>query len=186
MNSKKLKIIKRANIFFALIIGCQLIYSQNVSTVPYIITDEFIASGYMGDKVKFIKSSTNNPVSGETCIEISYTASNQLWGGLFWQKPANNWCQKPGVDLSKRGYAKLTFWARGSSGNEEIKFIVGHDCGDSVNKEKIFKLDNTWQQYMIDLSDSDLTNITGAFGFSIDSKAQSGPITFFLDDVQFE
>jgi hypothetical protein len=140
----------------------------------------------MGDNVRFIKNSTNNPKSAETCIEISYTASNNLWGGLFWQKPANNWCQRPGENLSNRGFTRLSFWARGSRGNEEIKFIVGHDCGDSVNKEKIIRLGNTWQNYTIDLTGANLSNITGAFGFSIDSKAQSGPITFYLDDVQFE
>jgi hypothetical protein len=178
--------MKKLSIFFVSFFFCQVLFSQSTSVLPYKITDEFIASGYMGDKVKFIKNSTNNPFSGETCIEISYTASNQLWGGLFWQRPANNWCQKPGVDLSKRGFTKLSFWARGLNGDEEIKFIVGHDCGDSVNKEKLIKLENTWQQYSIDLSDSDLSNITGAFGFSIDSKAQSGSVTFYLDDVQFE
>jgi hypothetical protein len=178
--------MKKFSFLLVTIFFSQVIFSQNTSVVPYKITDEFIASGYMGDKVKFIKNSTNNPVSGETCIEISYTASNQLWGGLFWQHPANNWCQKPGVDLSNNGYTQLTFWARGSKGKEEIKFLVGHDCGDSVSKEKLFRLTNTWQQYSFNLEDSDLSNISGAFGFSIDSKAQSGPITFYLDNVQFE
>jgi hypothetical protein len=178
--------MKKISVFFVSLFFSQLLFSQSTSVVPYKITDEFIPSGYMGDKVKFIKNSTTNPLSGETCIEISYTAGNELWGGLFWQKPANNWCQKPGVNLSKNGFTKLTFWARGSKGNEEIKFIAGHDCGDSFNKEKFIKLENIWQQYFFDLRDSDLSNITGAFGFSIDSKAQSGPVTFYLDDVQFE
>ena len=178
--------MKNLSIFFVSFFFCQVLLSQSTTVVPYNITDEFTASGYMGDKVRFLKNSTNNPASGETCIEISYTASNQLWGGLFWQLPANNWCQSPGVDLSDRGFTQLTFWARGSKGSEEIKFIVGHDCGDSVNKEIIIRLEDTWQRYSIDLSDSDLSNITGAFGFSIDSKAQSGSVTFYLDDVQFE
>lgn len=164
----------------------QIAFSQNETVTPYSITDYFIASGYMGDRVRFIKNSKEDPLDGETCIKVSYTAKNRLWGGLYLQKPANNWCEKAGVDLSTKGFSKLTFWAKGKDGNEEIKFLAGHDCGDSVEEEKTVTLESKWQQYTIDLTDKDLSNITGAFGFSIDSKAQFGPITFYLDDIQFE
>lgn len=186
MNVLSIKIDRIIYLLFLICLNCNIVCSQSNTATPYKITDKFTASGYMGDKVKFIKNSTEDPLSGETCIKVSYTANNELWGGLFWQKPANNWCNKPGINLSAIGYTKLTFWAKGKDGREEIKFMVGHDCGDSISKEKLLILENSWNQYSIDIKEEDLSNITGAFGFAIDSKAQSGPITFFLDDVQFE
>jgi Carbohydrate binding domain (family 11). len=155
----------------------------------YNILDQFIASGYMGDTEKIIvkKNVVDNARPDSACTKITYTPGGKGWGGVYWQYPENNWCIQKGKDFSTANYTKITFYARGEKGGEEVRFKVGQDCGDSfVSDELVEKLPKTWKKFTIDLTGKDLSNITGAFCWIADSKATEGIITFFLDDVHLE
>ena len=166
------------------------LFAQNVQNIePYNIFDRFIPSGYMGDiKNIIIKKNYKEPSRPDSlCTKISYSPGEEGWGGIYWQYPANNWCKQKGIDLSKFGYTKATFWVKGEKGGEEVKFKVGHDCGDSFISEEITQhLSTKWSKITIDLNEADLSNITGAFCWVVDSKANDGTVVFYLDDVQFE
>jgi len=150
----------------------------------------WIPSGWMGNTkaLKLDLESTVSPHSGKTCLKVHYHAYDN-WIGVAWQHPVNDWGKKPGgYDLT--GAKKLTFWARGKEGGERVDFgvgILGKDTKyyDTAKAElKGVKLKKKWKRYSIDLQDKDLTRIKTPFVWTMGS--QGFPITFYLDDIQFE
>jgi hypothetical protein len=157
--------------------------------------NHYIPSGWMGDTgdIKMNDQSTNNPNSGSTCIEFTYTAKrsgNQGWAGVTWQNPANNWGNKKGgFDLT--GMTKLTFRARGAKGGEVIqKFTVGGIKGTYPDSASVeigpIELSDTWKEYTINLAGKDLSYISGGFGWTTNSDLNPSGATFFVDDIKFE
>ena len=146
-------------------------------------------SGFMGsvDALKVEEDCTDDPKFGKFCTKVSYNQSND-WGGVVWQNPQNDWGEKPGgFDLT--GAKKLTFWAKGNSGGEKIKFGVGLiDRGkpyfDTVEVEVIKTLGKEWKQYSIDLADKDLQRVKSGFFFSLSGQGDS--VVFYLDRIAFE
>ena len=157
--------------------------------------NHYIPSGWMGDTgdIKLNDASTNNPHSGSSCLQFTYSAKKaqgQGWAGVYWQNPANNWgSKKGGFDLT--GMAKLTFWARGEKGGEVIsKFNVGGITGTYPDTASVengpIELTDTWKQYAINLVGKDLTYISGGFGWVATTDLNPEGATFYLDDIRFE
>jgi len=150
----------------------------------------WVASGWMGgyDALTLDLKSKVSPHSGATCLEVLYDAPG-MWVGVAWQHPANDWGDKPGgFDLT--GAKILTFWARGKEGGEKIDFGVGilgsdKEYGDTAKAErKGVKLKREWKRYSIDLDGKDLTRIKTPFVWTMGGRGR--PVTFYLDDIQFE
>jgi hypothetical protein len=161
-----------------------IIYSSDVRDVP------FIPSGWMGDagSLALDEKCTESPHSGDYCMKCQFKASNGF-GGIAWQNPANNWGdQNGGVNLT--GATKLTFWARGQDGGETVSFkmgILGKDkkYPDSDHAElPDLVLTKDWKQYTIDLTGKDLSSIKTGFVWVLASPGK--PVTFYLDDIQYE
>ncbi len=165
--------------------------------LPLIVYDEggraspaYVPTGWMGNTkaLKMNESCEDNPHAGKTCIRLEYQAKDG-WAGVVWQSPPNDWGDKPGGwDLT--GAKRLTFWARGDKGGEEVGFelgILGRDkkFPDSAKgKLDKVKLTTRWQQFTIDLGKKDLTRIKTGF---VCTMASSGaPIVIYLDDVRYE
>jgi len=157
--------------------------------------NHYAPSGWMGDwaDLKFDDMCKENPYSGQTCIQIVYSAKKsqgQGWAGIYWQNPPNNWgSKKGGFDLT--GFNKLTFYARGQKGGEVIqKFKIGGISGtypDSADVEsQPIELKDTWQKYTINLSGKDLSYISGGFCWIITSDQNPKGATFYLDDIKYE
>ncbi len=99
------------------------------------------------------------------------------------------------------GAQRLTLYARGEIGDEDVRF---HAAGKYVdrpnggNAQKIMKyaytsegtnLDKQWQRYEMDLSKTDLTDITHGFGFDIDGSKlrESGKtVVIYLKSITFD
>jgi hypothetical protein len=150
----------------------------------------YLATGWMGEvkSVTMDQKCEDQPHSGKTCLKVEYGKTTG-WAGVVWQDPENDWGDKPGgYDLT--GAKKLTFWARGAEGGEKVKFGLGllgadkkyHDSakGDSGTVE----LTKEWKQYEIDLSGKDLKRIKTGFYWTL--GGQGKPLTFYIDDVQYE
>ena len=157
--------------------------------------NHYVPSGWMGDygDLKLNDQSMDNPHSGTTCLQFTYTAKKsqgQGWAGIYWQSSVNNWgSKKGGFDLT--GMTKLTFWARGAKGGEVIqKFVVGGIKGtypDTAEVESVpIKLTDTWTEYTINLVGRDLSYINGGFSWVTTANLNPQGATFYLDDIKFE
>ncbi|HEX4052652.1 MAG TPA: hypothetical protein VHX86_00165 [Tepidisphaeraceae bacterium] len=161
-----------------------VLYADGAADSPY------IASGWMGDSksIAVDDKCATNPHDGTDCMKCQFNAATGF-GGIAWQNPANNWGDQPGgLDLS--GAKKLTFWARGEEGGEVVSFklgILGADkkFPDSDHAElPNVTLSTDWKRYSLDLTDKDLHRIETGFVWVL--AASGKPVTFYLDDVQYE
>jgi hypothetical protein len=160
-----------------------VIYAGDAISKPYSPT------GWMGNSsaVGFNDHCTEYPHSGATCIRVDYRTTG-AWAGIVWQDPPNDWGDKNGGhDLT--GASKLTFWARGAAGGEKVEFYFGvikaeKPFSDSDTGRITVTLTRTWSQYGIDLTGKNLSHIKTGFGWSL--AGQGRPVTFYLDDIQYE
>ncbi len=158
--------------------------------------NHFIPSGFMpdGQCIKLNDSFRENCHEGNTCIRIELDVpcalENQRWGGMYWQNPANNWGNRKG-GFNLQGATKLTFWAKGEKGGEQIEeFKMGGVTGDYPDTdtallEKVL-LTNEWKQYTIDLRGKDLSYISGGFAWSTNTDVNPESCVFYLDNIQYE
>lgn len=165
-------------------------------TLPFVLYDEdtggavpYPPSGWMGniDAIKVDRHWTDNPHSGTTCFKMDYTETSN-WAGVVWQNPENDWGAVAG-GYNITGAKKLTFWARGQRGGELITFSYGlygadKKFPDSSTGKTDVTLTTSWQQYSIDLTGKDLSCIKTGFAWSFGATGQ--PVTFFVDDIQYE
>lgn len=157
--------------------------------------NHYVASGYMGDygDININENWTQQSRSGKTCIKIVYNekrTQGASWAGVFWQNPANNWgTRKGGYDLT--GAKRLAFWARGESGGELIsEFKVGGITGEYPDSDAVsitdVELTKNWKRFEIDLSDADLSYISGGFCWAANLDNNPEGVTFYLDDIMYE
>jgi len=164
--------------------------------LPLVVYDEgdqqteqsYVASGYMGasDAVLVNTTCIDQPKFGDRCLHVAYKNPAD-WAGLVWQHPANDWGDLPGgYNLSKA--KKLTFWAKGKSGGEQVKFgfgLLGSDkkYSDSAKGEIAVELTDDWVQYSIDC-DAKSYQIKSGFYWSL--AGQGKRVEFFLDRIVYE
>ena len=177
--------------------GAVEIPKAKVAKLPLAIYEEtpgenapYVPAGWMGNAkaMKLTPDSTDQPHLGKTCLKFEYREKDG-WGGIVWQSPAGDWGDRPGGwDLT--GAKRLTFWARGESGGEEVSFQYGLIADNKpffdTGKGKLdkIKLTKEWKQYTISLDGENLSRIKT--GFCCVVAATGSPITFYLDDVGFE
>lgn len=161
-----------------------ILFTDGIKNPPY------VWSGWMGDTAALTidPKCTTNPHTGSTCMKCAYRGGDQFIG-VAWQSPPNDWGNLPG-GFNLKGATKLTFWARGQDGGEVVSFkfgILGSDAKyhDSDHGElPDVSLTKDWKQYSIDLSGKDLSCIKTGFVWAM--AAHSTPVTFYLDDIQYE
>ncbi len=160
----------------------------------------FTPAGWMGDGeygrkyIDFSGANEDHPHSPPTSIKVTYTFGPARWGGVYWQNEPDNWGDQPGRNYSKQRLSRVTFWARGETGNEVVEFKAGgidnakkkHRDSFSVTAGRL-TLSKEWKQYEIDLSDADLSSVIGGFCWVASADYnQAKTITLFLDDICFE
>lgn len=103
-----------------------------------------------------------------------------------------------GLDLT--GATRLTFYARGETGQETVEFFAGGlgwqnglpgapypDSTDTISAGNI-ALTAEWQQYEIDLTGADLSRLACGFGWVTNDVSNDGldTVRFYLDDIRYE
>jgi len=156
-------------------------------------------AGWMGD----IEGIAQDPAytgtvhpPAPTSIRISYQPGSQGWAGIYFlrtdaQYPQGDWGDEPGYNLS--GATKLTFWARGEQGGERVEFKAGgvdspgKPYQDTFEKSLgVVTLSQEWQQFSIDLSGLDLSDVIGAFAWVATKANNPGGLTFYLSEIAYE
>ncbi len=157
--------------------------------------NHFTPSGWMGDfrDIEVNDASQEDPADGSTCFKVTYRprwSEGFGWAGIYWQDPVNNWGMKQG-GFNLSGMKRLTFWARGAKGDEEIAaFSAGgitglyHDSG--VAHLGPVSLTKDWKQYSIDLSSIDLSHVIGGFAWAASATENPGGMTFYIDEIRYE
>lgn len=155
--------------------------------------NHYCPSGWMGDygDIRIKENWKKNPKEGKSCFKIIYNAKraqNAGWAGIYWQNPPNNWgTVKGGYDLSKA--KKLFFYARGEKGGELVEFKMGGITGKYSDTGMAttgpVELTKEWKLYEIDLTDIELSYISG--GFCVVFSAQMDPdgCAFYIDEVYY-
>lgn len=166
----------------------------------YEISSHFIASGWMGDgeygtkNIDFNEAYVREPHSVPTCIRVKYTFGQQRWAGVYWQNKPDNWGDEPGYNFSKKGFTKITFWAKGEIGKEVLEFRSGGIHNNNKNFSDSYNvttgrihLTSEWKKYEIDLRRVDLTSVIGGFCWVASSDYNNqDSIIFYIDDIYFE
>lgn len=160
--------------------------------------DPYVPSGWMGDGVDgmfFVRprlwyKSFHSPPSS---TRIVYLPGTRGWAGIYWQNKVNNWGDRPGDDLSEAHFAKLTVWARGELGGEQVEFKAGGIRNSYYPYQDSFEvttgrlqLGKEWQKYEIDLKGKDLSSVIGAFAFVVTKGRDGKEVVFYFDDIQYE
>jgi hypothetical protein len=151
----------------------------------------------MGDieNIEMNECYREDPHSGEMAVKVTLSTAGELgWGGVYWQYPENNWGDLP-ESLNLSWANKVTFWAKGETGSERIRFFVGgigiasdpyHDSLRPAVDTGFIQLTTQWKQYTINLVGQDLSQMIGGFGWAADRCADPAGATFYLDDIYFE
>jgi hypothetical protein len=152
---------------------------------------------------------TDTPHSGINCIRCDYLSSlgGASWGGWYFMNgvlgnrdsvPKENWGDSSNAGIDLRGATRLTFWARGAKGGEQVEFFcfgVGRDANsgapnkpfpDSSPKISAYvTLSTEWREYTVGLSGRDLSYVLGGFGWVATWTDNRRDITFYIDDIQY-
>jgi len=172
----------------------------NDSNTRVDIQSMFTPSGWMGDGeygrkyIEFFAADKTRPHARSQSIRISYTFGPKNFGGIYWQNLPDNWGDKPGSDYSTKGLSRVSFWARGASGDETIEF----KAGGIDNPKKKFRdsfevtlgriaLTTEWKKYTIELGKADLRSVIGGFCWVGSGDYNGGKkITFYLEEIVME
>jgi len=168
----------------------------------YVVTDYYIPCGWMGcgtqgaDLISLDENWEENPHSGKDCFRLSFKNCDEPATGIYWVnnqvKGACNWGDVPGNDYSTEGYSKLSFWARGESGEERIKFGIGGInkstklYQDSLDEFQFVNLTKNWKKYTISLKDQKLHSVIGGFYWYATKADNPTGGTFYVDDVEYK
>ena len=170
------------------------ILSLNIYAQSFDIGEEFIASGYMGDtdNIEMFSAHREKPQSPPLCFMIRYIPGAKGWAGIYWQNSPDNWGDTVGANFSDNNFNKITFWAKGETGNEIIEFksggISGKQYEDSYSSKTTPRrtaLTKDWVKYEINLEGLDLSSVIGGFAWVASAKDNPNGVTFYLDDINF-
>ena len=168
---------------------------------PYVVYSDkadarmkFLPTGWMGDygDVKVIMGCSDVKYNGADSIKVVYTGeakNNAGWAGVYWQYPGNNWGKVKGMDLT--GAKELSFWARGEKGGEVVsEFKMGGITGEFSDSDSRqigpIVLTNEWQQYTVDLTGADLSNVIGGFCWAASKENNPEGFIVYIDEIFYK
>jgi hypothetical protein len=172
---------------------------------PFAVSSYFAPSGYMGD------GATGTALDGATdaaacaprppdargdCYRFTYQAAEQLWAGVYWQFPPNNWGAAEGKALGP-GATRVVFHAAGGAGGETLTVTIGGirditlPYSDSLHVEETFTLTSQLTRYEVSLAGQTYDRVIGGFSWATahpagTDPANAPPIVIYLDDVAWE
>ena len=175
-------------------------FPEYATQKPTIYTDQhhfsdcYLPSGFMPAKPKYDTTVDMgwpiSPHSGQTCIQVKYSAMSEGWEGVYLQYPEDNWGAEPGLNLGE--VSALTFWAKGESGGEVVEFKIGGIRADGLpyydsleSSLGTVTLSPQWEQYTINLNGLKTNSIIGGFAWVVTAQNNPNGAMFYLDDIAF-
>ncbi len=144
-----------------------------------------------GQSLKIDAFCQENPQSGLYCSKISFDGKIEDWASAIIQATGDSRRGNAiGLDLS--GANVLTFYARGSTGNELVRFGYGYDTPnasgstDSSYYNQLERLTNEWRKFEIPLQGKDLSHINGLFSVKFERKDNPENTIIYLDNIAYK
>lgn len=186
---------------------------------PFAVSDFFSPSGDMGDgavagplTTDINENCKERPAGARgDCYRFTYVPSTQLWAGVYWQYPSNNWGTQAGWPLGQRVtdmgtlpvFTSVKFQVASNVAADDLgnalqaQFIVGGINGgfqhSDAFKFSVFRTDvsTSWQQITIDISGIPFESVIGAFCWVTSYPMNTDPATaaphvVYLDDIVWE
>lgn len=191
----------KISIVTAVVTSAVLSSIQPVAADTVDVLATFTASGWMGDArygppaVDFNAVWRENPHTPPAAVRVIYALPPrpERWAGIYWQNLPDNWGERPGEDFSGEQFTRVSFWARGETGQEVVEFKAGginapgEENRDSfeATSGRIF-LTAEWQEYEIPLEGADLSSVIGGFAWIVPMDYNTEPVIFYIDDVVYE
>jgi len=157
------------------------------------VTAVYPATDLIGSKrkVHLDKASASAAHSPPDAWKIAFDKSGGF-AGVCWKNQAGNEGELPGADLSKGGYRRISFWAKGAKGGEVAEFRAGGLGNVKTRYRDSFdlsagnlKLLPTWSEYSIYVSDADLSSVMTPFCVLMHQEDNPEGAEVYLDDVQY-
>lgn len=111
---------------------------------------------------------------------------------MCWKNKPGNEGSAPGEDLSKAGYRRISFWAKGAAGGEVVEFRAGGLGNVKTRYRDSFdvtagrvRLTQSWHEYGIYVSNSDLSSVMTPFCALIHREDNPGATVIYLDDIEY-
>jgi hypothetical protein len=117
-------------------------YDAALVSVPFLVDDEFIPSGCMGDCVTSVTIDSNCKTRGASdaqgeCHHFVYSADTAPgalgWAGVLWQTVEQNWGSQPGRAI-EAGATSMSFDAMATSDDVTLTILVGGMNADDGGK----------------------------------------------------
>jgi hypothetical protein len=141
-------------------------------------------------------SGDRSPAAIGTCYKFTYmpVPGGLGWGGVYWQYPANNWGNMPGLDVAS-GATKVSFWAKGAAGGEVLEIVAGGigigatpvpPYPDKIKGDQKFTLTSSWAQYSLTLPAGSYSPLLGGMAWAMGTATiTSGSASFSIDSMQW-
>jgi hypothetical protein len=145
---------------------------------------------FSGESLKVDAFSQETPQNGLFCTKISYDGQKENWASTFLQATGDSRSGE-GIGLDLSGAKVLTFYARGSSGNELVRFGYGYDTPsssgstDSSYHNQVERLTREWKKFEIPLQGKDLSHINGLFNVKLEKKDNPENTVIYLDNIAY-
>jgi hypothetical protein len=114
------------------------------------------------------------------------------FAALCWRNKPGNEGEAPGDDLSKAGYRRISFWAKGAAGGEVVEFRAGGMGNVKTRYQDSFdvtagklRLTSTWAEYGIYVSNADLSSVLTPFCAGFHREDNTEHTVVYLDDIQY-
>jgi hypothetical protein len=172
---------------------------------PGMITTNQYTSGMCGDKARPTGARGN-------CYTFDYVPGPNLFAGVYFQYPANNWGAETGLPVHSDKFSKVSFQYAVSDNNQTmLRFEAGGigfpmhtdaDIANGITNSDQFVAQDTpsatptgdWQTFSLTIPPSQITNVTdiiGAFAWYASYPMGADfttlpPTTIYIDDLVYE
>lgn len=123
--------------------------------------------------------------------KITFDESGDF-AGICWKNKPGNTGESPGDDLSKAGYRRIAFWARGGAGGESVEFRAGGLGGVKTRYKDTFdlsagrlRLTSAWKEYGIYVTNADLSSVMTPFCVLLHREDNPGRAVIYVDAIEY-
>jgi hypothetical protein len=142
-------------------------------------------------RIRWEKTEAVDAHSPPDAWKISFDASGDF-AGICWKNKPGNEGEVPGDDLSKGGYRRISFWARGAAGGEAVEFRAGGLGNVKTRYKDSFdlsagrlRLTSAWKEYGIYVTNADLSSVMTPFCVLLHREDNPGAAVIYVDDIAY-